>query len=294
MTKHSPRPSLVRIVLVVALAAATVLLGTGAAQAQGAAADRSDTGWIRLGHLSPGTPTADVVLTPFSGGRPIELDGVDYGDVSRFTRAPAGLYTLSMRRAGSDAAPMLSRSVRVDADAAKTVVATGPASRPRVQVLDDDLSAPPAGTARVRLVSATSGDAVNASIVGGQQLADDVQPGQATGYADVPAQTWAVRVSSRGEQPLTSKVRVKAGSVNTLFVLDTPSGLRITPVMDSTGATTTPQGGVETGGGGLARTPSATAGGIGSGALLAEAGAVLVAAGAAAVLVRRRSGGDLG
>ncbi len=49
--------------LVLALVAGFSLLAAGPATA-------AQVGWIRVGHLAPGTPSADVELSPFAGERP--------------------------------------------------------------------------------------------------------------------------------------------------------------------------------------------------------------------------------
>lgn len=277
--------------LVAALAAALLLLLggtlTGAASAATSPEQAEPTGWLRVGHLSPGTPKVEVRLTPFAGGEPTTLTEAAFGDLSDYQRLPVGLYTVGLLPADQpQGSPMLSRSVEVVEGGARTVVATGEGDDIRATVLDDDLTPPPAGEAKVRLVSAVNGvDAVDATVVDGPVLASGLGSGSATGYADVAAQDWEVTLAASGTDVVDgvrNTVTVEPGGVYTLVALDTAQGgLELRAVQDS-GASTDrggamPTGGVDAGGGGLApEATSPTPWLVGSGLLLALAGAVAV------------------
>src|SRR5499427_1679334 len=101
-----------------------------AATASAATAHHTDTGWIRLAHLSPNTPPVDVYLYSFGNSQAmIVLHHVAYGTVSPYEKVKAGEYTVAMR--GLDASPtsqpVLSASVQVTAGSAYTVAGMGPA-----------------------------------------------------------------------------------------------------------------------------------------------------------------------
>ncbi|GAB3988146.1 DUF4397 domain-containing protein [Nocardioides marmoraquaticus] len=271
------------------------LAGTLTSAAGAATGPEDDpTGWLRVGHLSPDTPKAEVRLTPFAGGRPTTLTEASFGDLSDYERIPVGTYTVALVPADdADAPPMLSRSVEVTEGSARTVIATGEGDDVRATVLDDDLTPPAAGQAKVRLVSAASGvDAVDATVVDGPRLAAGLGTGTATGYAEVAAQDWDVTLSAAGDRAdegAASTVGVRAGGVYTLVALDAPGGgLELRAVMDSAGSTggsgAMPTGGVDAGAGGLADQGAGPAvpAALGAGALLLVAAAGLVA-------VRRRA-----
>lgn len=288
-TSHLTAPHALAAAVAAAVATLAALVG-GAPAAQAAPGDAS--GWIRAAHLAPGTPEADVRLTPFAGGDSVTLTGVGYGEVSDYNRVATGLYTIALTAPGAER-PMVSRSVRVAPDAAVTVVATGKRLEVRTRVVYDDLTPPPAGQARVRLLSGASGATVDAQVVDGPLLAEDVAPGTATGYAEVDAQTWSIELTGAADQdPLVTAVPVRAGGVYTLLALDAPGGgLVLEPIVDSSGAATMPTGGVETGGGGLATTAegsAATTGGTDT--LTLALVAFVLAGGLSALVVRRRAG----
>jgi len=191
---------------------------------------------VRLARLKLGEGQADAAL-----------------DVLK--QLPAGSYTVSMVPAGSSGSdvPVISETVTVDAGTATTVAAYGPTDDLQVRAFDDDLSQPAAGSARIRLIQAsTITPEVDVTTAQGDPIAKDAKAGSATGYAEIPAGDWTLDLTGKGVQD-TADVSVAAGSVTTLFVLDTSSGgLTILPILDSASVGDVPDGGVDTGGGYLA------------------------------------------
>jgi hypothetical protein len=240
-------------------AAAIVALGFAVAPSAATAAD-AGTGWLRLGHLSPDTKAVDVEVTAPNGATVLQLSGVSYGVVSPYSEVAPGTYTVSMVPAGSSAttAPVISADIKVPATSAMTVVAYGPSTDLEVKAVGDDLAAPTAGNARIRLFQAsTITDSVDVATSTGLPIANDAAAGTVTGYAEVPAGSWTLALTG-GDVTASADVTVAAGSVSTLFVLDTADGgLTILPVVDSADVGRSPAGGVQTGGGGTASTGSA-------------------------------------
>ncbi|QNG36664.1 DUF4397 domain-containing protein [Geodermatophilaceae bacterium NBWT11] len=275
----------VRRALGVLTLTALAVLGVPAVAAA-APADGTTGGWVRLTHLSPDTPAVDVQLTAASdSGSVLALSDVAYGDVSDYTRVPAGTYTASMVPAGGDAAdpPAITQSVTVADGQAYTVAAVGLNADLTGTVLTDDLSTPPDGQARIRLLQASvSHPSVTVTAVDGPVLARDAAFATATGYAEIPAGVWSLAVDADGAQVGTATgVRVEPGSVNTLVALDAPDGsVTVTALQDAAGTGVTPSGGVETGGGGTAPADRGPA---------TLAGLVLAAAVVVPVVARRRT-----
>ena len=125
-----------------------------------AAAAAADGGLLRLAHLSPDTPAVDVyvdsVADPDAGHRPdrrrlrhrLGLPGPSARHVHREPCAPPGP-TRPLRRCS----PPPSRSA---AGTARTVAGVGHFADLGLDVLDDDLTLPPAGQARVRVIAAAA------------------------------------------------------------------------------------------------------------------------------------------
>ncbi|ROS59543.1 uncharacterized protein DUF4397 [Frigoribacterium sp. PhB160] len=249
-----------RLTTTLALTAATVA-AVAAALVGGAPAHAAEgDGWVRVGHLSPDTKAVDVTLTALSGGQVVmDLDDVTYGQVSPYQALPSGTYIVSMTAADAttNMAPVISANVNVESGQPVTVVAYGQSDQLRTQVFKDDLTAPAAGQAKIRLVqAATVTKTVDVATSTGTTIADGATFGSATGYASVAAGPWDLELTGDSVDG-SAKVDLAAGSISTLFVLDNSTGgLTVVPVVDSAATAQTPVGGVQTGGGYLAEHPS--------------------------------------
>jgi len=295
MTASNRRPLAALGGLLCAVLALLLLLPSGAAQAAGVKAGDVPPGgsWVRVGHFVPGMGAASVRLTPLdgSGATVVLASSARYGQVTAYDKLTPGRYTATVRQtaAASGSAPMLSRSFRVTAGQARTVAVVGTVDQPRLVLLSDDLTPPAAGTARVRVLSASqAAGSVTVKAVDGPTIATDAVLGQATGYVTVPAGSWDLRLSSSGTES-EQQVPIASGSVYTVVALDSGTDqVRLRVVTDAAGAMVRPRGGARTGEGGTA--PGQSDGGPRASADLVVAVllGVGLAAGAAGVVRRRR------
>ncbi len=256
--------------------AAVALLPPGPATA-------ATNGYVRLAHLSPDTPAVDVYLRAKEGtAKERVFPGVEYGALSDYLRLAAGTYTVAMRKAGapSTEAPVLTTEVALGDGQAYTVAGVGRYADLGLKVIQDDLSLPPSGQAKVRIVQASvQAPVLDVAVRGGAGIADDVAFADTTDYRQVEPGRWTVRVQPAGgtnasDLPCT----LAAGSVYSLLILDAKAGLKAQLHRDAGRQGVVPTGGLATGAGGLAPSPWPVAG------LLATGAAIL----AAAVLVGRR------
>ena len=235
------------------LATAATLSITGMSGAQAAPADE---GLLRLAHLSPDTPAVDVYVDSVSApGVGITLPGVDYGTISDYQSLSAGTYAVSMRQAGAaaDSPPVLSTTVQVQQDSARTVAGLGRFADLGLSVLDDDLGTPPTGQARVRLIAAAATVGSIAASVGGTPVSEGLDFASASDYVDVPGGTTSLQVTPAGGTPTDLPVDLAPGSVYSLLVLDgSDGGLTVTPALDASSPGVVPVGGVAAGAGGAA------------------------------------------
>ena len=256
-TLLTSRGSRTALLLVLGLLLALVGLAPSATPAS---AKDSGSGWIRLAHLSPDTPSVNVSLTSFGDSKTmLKLSDVGYGDVSAYQKVPAGRYVASMTPAGgtAESTPSITQAVTVGDGRAYTVAAVGDNANLRGTVLDDDLRTPEAGSAKVRLLqAAVSAPTATVTAVGGPVLAQDAAFGSSTGYATIEAGVWDVQIAPAGATaPVDAKVTAQPGSVNTIVLLDGPSGqVTAKVVKDASASPKAPKKGtgVETGGGGTA------------------------------------------
>jgi Domain of unknown function (DUF4397) len=246
------RLGLAAVVAFVAAAAGLAFTGDPA----GAAASPS---YVRLAHLSPDTPKVDVYMTSYT--RPqwkLLLKGVGYGAVSPYQRVQPDRYAVSMRPAGAPASspPVLSTNVNATAGKAYTVAGVGPYAALGLAVLNDDLTLPSSGQARVRVLNGSArAKTVSVAAQGGPTVTKGIAFAKTTPYSAVPAGKWTLQVASTSQPSLeaTSAVSVSAGDVYSLVVLDAgDGGLTLATHPDAVSAAVTPSGSIETGGGGTA------------------------------------------
>lgn len=264
------RSRAVRAVLAAVTAVALSALAVAFAPAAGAATGS----YLRLAHLSPDTPAVDVyVVSAANPQDQIVLKGVDYGTLSEYQTVNGGKYTVSMRPAGADAStpPVISTTLTATEGRAYTVAGVGSFNDLGLTVLDDDLTLPPTGQSRVRVIQASASQPeLNISVDGGVSLGQNVPFATTTDYATVPSGDWTLRVDGGTGLATTLPLSLAAGAVYSVLILDQSDGsLTVIPRVDAVSSASggvIPAGGVETGAGGTASdgpvsiTPAALAG----------------------------------
>jgi len=242
---------LVLVTAVTALLGGPVVATASAASASGSAA--AGQGWVRCADLSPGTPE-EVYLYPFGNpSHPMMLMHQGYGSVSEYMPVAAGQYTLAMRPPGASASspPTVSTSFMVSAGSNYTVASIGSASSRRLKVLDDQMAAAAGSKALVRVIQASVKQPQVTVSVGSNVLARELAFGAASSYQSVQPGSPTVTFSAAAGHAAMA-VKLTAGSVHTLVVLDGTSGLKIDNLTDAAGSTDSPKGGAATGFGGTA------------------------------------------
>jgi Domain of unknown function (DUF4397) len=258
-------------ILLMAVAALSVGIPKAAS-----ASTTSDTGWVRLAHLSPNTPAVDVYLYSFGDPSAKQvLHHVGYGVVSSYEPLVAGEYTVAMRAAGAAATtkPVLSASLTVAPGGAYTVAGLGPESGLRLEVLRDQLITPP-GKVRIRVIQASLQQHEVTVTWNGTPTVTNLAFGSVSSYQTVSPATATLHVAGESESA-NSTIALAAGTVHTIVVLDGSKGLMLDDLLDAAGSGAIPAGGAATGFGGTApRAPSSLPwrGLIGAGLLLAMAG----------------------
>ena len=265
MTRASRPTAPSRLVALVAGALLALLGASGLVLASSGTASAATPGYVRLAHLSPDTPEVDVYLTSFRGGSySTVLPGVGYGALSDYERLTPGVYSVAMRPPGasSSSAPLIRTTVTVEEGKAYTVAGVGRNSDLALKVLTDDLSRPASGSARVRVVQASSAvPVVDVATTTGMSIAQAAKFPSTTAYAEVPAQQWTIKVTPRDSQAAAAEqtIDVKAGAIYTALILDKGAdGLQLLVRTDAAGAASAPVGSVDTGLGGTAGVPAAS------------------------------------
>lgn len=250
------------VILTLGLLTSSILAVVPAAAATGT--------YLRLAQLSPDTESTDLHVTSVADpDRQFVVPGVDYGEVTDYRRIDPDIYTVSVREAGAaaDSPPMLRTTFTAAAGAAYTVSGLGASDAPddggaALEILTDDLTPPPAGRSRLRVVHAVASmPRLDVGIDGGPTVADDVAFGEATGYRSLPAGPATLQVAAPGAPTTSLAVDLLTDSVHTALVVDIDGELQVELSTDARGPGAVPVGPMETGLGGTAgeRGPSTVA-----------------------------------
>ncbi|WNV82786.1 DUF4397 domain-containing protein [Umezawaea sp. Da 62-37] len=216
---------------------------------------RAATGtYLRLAHLAPGTAGVDVLLTPVAGGTSVLTKGVDYGDLLDYRRIEAGDYTIEWRPLGAEAAskPLLSATVHAVQGRAYTVAGLGTTDKLSLKVLDDDVTLPQAGKARLRMINAAPGSSSADLLRDGSLLIQQAVFAEPTLYALVDPGSSSLQVTPRGAGPVTLAANLEASGVYTVLVLELDGEVTAMIRADAKSSEVVPGGGQETGFGGMA------------------------------------------
>ena len=187
------------------------------------------TAQVRVVHASPDAPNVDVLVD----GAAV-LTNVAYKASSTYLDVPAGSRNLRMRATGTSTV-VIDQTAAVTAGKRYTVLATGRVASIAPVVLEDDLTAPAAGNVKLRLVHAspTAGTvdiyvtAPGASIATATPTLASVPFRAASGYLEVPAGTYRVRITPAGSKTVAidvNDVALAAGQVRTAVAVDAPGG----------------------------------------------------------------------
>ncbi|MEU7481996.1 DUF4397 domain-containing protein [Lentzea sp. NPDC042327] len=211
--------------------AVVLLLLLSAAPAQAASGT-----YIRIGHFSVDQARVEVSLDGTA------LGGFDYAALDDYRRVAPGEHLVEFRTADPNA-PVL-RSVLVQAAEGKAYTVVDLAST--MKVLEDDISLPVNGQARLRVINA--GDAEMDVVRSGSFIHRGVQANSTTGYVVLLPDDDPLQVLPRGKDSTQLDVTTEPGAVYSLLV----SARRIELRTDAKSAEVVPSGGQETGFGGMA------------------------------------------
>lgn len=267
------------------LSTAAVVLLVLPAVATGASADTGT--YVRLVQLSPDATGATVSISSVADpARAIVLPGDRYGALSAYQRIEPGDYVVTVR-SGAAGPTMISSALEAASGASYTLASVGMADKRSLHVFTDDLTAPPPGRARVRVINAAPpAPVLDVRGPGGSAFSTGLPLTQVSGYRTVDAGTLSLSVGPPGG--LATDVAVPVGANQVVSVLLVSDGPRILaqPHVDAAGPVAVPPGPIAAGYGGTADPHG----------LLSELvlGAVALAAGVASVALSRRGRGSVG
>ena len=184
---------------------------------------------VRVVHASPDAPAVDVLLDDTG-----VLTDVPYGAASGYLATAPGERNLKVNAAGTTTT-VIDADVNLIDGTDYTVLAAGVAAAIQPIVLQDDNSAPSAGSARVRAIHGAPGaPAVDVYVTApGEDLAQvapvltGVEFGDVADYLEVPAGDYQVRIAPAGTTNVvidSGVLSLAAGQVRTAIAVDAAGG----------------------------------------------------------------------
>jgi len=184
---------------------------------------------VRVVHASPDAPAVDVLVD----GAEV-LSDVPFRAASDYLDVAAGTRNLKVNAAGTGTSVIDADVTLVDRTG-YTVIASGLVAEIAAIVLEDDASAPAAGTVRIRAIhGAPSAPAVDiyvtapgADLASATPVLTDVAFGDAADYMDAPAGEYQVRVTPAGTRTVvidSGALTLTSGQVRTAIAVDAPGG----------------------------------------------------------------------
>ena len=209
--------------------------------------------YLRLAHLAPGTGGVDIAVVP-AAGTVVRTTGVDYGDLLDYRRVEPGNYTVEWRPLGADptSKPLVSTTVNAAQGKAYTVAGLGNTDRLALKVLDDDITLPGGGKARIRVVNAAPRATTVDLLRDSTAIVKQAVYSEPTLYAAIDPATTTLQVVPRGADPVSVTATIEPGGVYTVVVLELDGKLTASIRADAKASEVVPGGGQETGFGGMA------------------------------------------
>lgn len=184
-----------------------------------AAFAQSGTGKVRVIHASPDAPAVDVYV---DGSK--VLSNVGFFTASAYLDVPAGEHRFQVTPAGAPAdQAVIDARATIQAGRAYTVAATGKLADIKPTILADNLAAPAAGKAHVRVVHASpDAPAVDIKVKGGPALISGLAFPNDSGFTPVDAGTYNLVVTPAGQDAVAldlPNTKLEAGKIYDIYAV---------------------------------------------------------------------------
>ncbi len=173
--------------------------------------------------------SADALPSNFYlGGTKLSNTPLSYGDHTNYVAAPSGIKKAEFKNSANDNV-LASTDVTLTDKKSYTVFLAGPVANAEVLTLEDDLTAPVAGKARVRFVNLSADNVLwDIQLAGGDKLATQRAYKSATTFMDVaPGDlTYQLVNPADAEHPITLPVlTVQVGKIYTIWIKGSRNGV---------------------------------------------------------------------
>jgi LPXTG-motif cell wall-anchored protein len=192
-----------------------------------AAFAQAGTAKVRVVHASPDAPAVDVIV---NGNK--ALTNVPFFAASAYLDLPAGSYDIQVVPAGATSPVVIdAKGVRIEAGKAYTIAATGKLAEIKPTILIDNLSAPAAGKAHVRVIHfSPDAPAVDIKVAGGPTLISNLAFPQASNYLPVDAGSYDLQVTPAGGTAVVLDLKgvlLEAGKIYDVFAVGELASIKV-------------------------------------------------------------------
>lgn len=178
------------------------------------AAAQGNTAKVRVVHASPDAPAVDVFVDGTAA-----LTNVTFFTASDYLDLPAGPHKVAVAPAGAgESAAVISADVTLEAGKAYTVAAVGKLAEIKAQIYNDNLAAPAAGKAHVRVIHASpDAPAVAVKLADGTALIPTLAFPNGSDYLPVDAGTYDLQVTPAGANDVVLDLGGTALTAGTIY-----------------------------------------------------------------------------
>lgn len=175
------------------------------------------TARVRVLHASPDAPAVDVYV---NGNK--TLTNVPFFTASDYLDLPAGSYRVQVTPTGSPAeSAVIDATATIEAGKAYTIAATGPVAAIKPTIIEDNLSTPANGKAKVRVYHfSPDAPAVDVKLKGGATLISGLAFPNTSNYLEVDAGTYDLQVTPAGAGDVVIDLpgtTLEAGKIYSVF-----------------------------------------------------------------------------
>jgi hypothetical protein len=192
-----------------------------------AAFAQSGTAKVRVVHASPDAPAVDVWV---NGKK--TLSDVPFFTASGYLDLPAGSYDILVVPAGkTEPAVIDAKGVKVEGGKAYTIAAVGKLANIKAAIFVDNLTAPAAGKAHVRVIHASpDAPAVDVKVANGPTLIPGLAFPTASDYLPVDAGSYDLQVTPAGQSAVVLDLKgtkLEAGKIYDVFAVGELANIKV-------------------------------------------------------------------
>ncbi len=181
---------------------------------------------VRVIHGSPDAPAVDVYVNNNK-----VLTNVPFFTVSDYLDLAGGSYDIKVTATGQTDAVIDAKGVAVEGGKAYTIAAAGKVAEIKPYILPDNLMAPAAGKAHVRVVHLSpDAPAVDVKVANGPTLITNLAFGKDSGYLPVDAGTYDLQVVPTGaSSPVVIDLKgtkLEAGKIYDVFATNVLASIK--------------------------------------------------------------------